>query len=115
MPQRPRRRGITEEGLQQVPHPARVLIVNLKTGAELARLRKTAEADFQFVGEQARRDPEVRAAMKRQVNNCALAQSVWSALRPAAPASSTTGTATDSADAGSAPATKTNDAGQSSH
>lgn len=77
--------GITEEGLQQVPHPARVLIVNLKTGAELARVRKTAEADFQFVGEQAVRDPEVRAAMKRQVNNCALAQSVWTAIRPAAP------------------------------
>lgn len=81
--------GITEEGLQQLPHPARILIVNLKTGAEIARLRKTAEADFQFVGEQAVRDPEVRAAMKRQVNNCALAQSVWSALRPAAPAAAT--------------------------
>jgi hypothetical protein len=74
---------ITEEALQQVPHPARVLIVNLRTGAEIARLRKTADADFQFVGEQAVRDPEVRAAMKRQVNNCALAQSVWSSLRPA--------------------------------
>ena len=76
--------GITEEGLQQLPHPARILIVNLKTGAELARLRKTADADYQFVGEQAVRDPEVRAAMKRQVNNCALAQSVWSAIHPAA-------------------------------
>jgi hypothetical protein len=80
---------ITEEGLQQVPHPARVIIVNLRTGAEIARLRKTAEADFHFVGEQAVRDPEVRAAMKRQVNNCALAQSVWSALRPAAPIADT--------------------------
>jgi hypothetical protein len=102
--------GITEEGLQQVPHPARILIVNLKTGAEVARLRKTAEADFQFVGEQAVRDPEVRAAMKRQVNNCALAQSVWSAIRPAAPAP-------DSGDAGagSALGTKTNDAGQTAH
>lgn len=77
---------ITEEGLQQLPHPARVHIVNLKTGAEVVRLRKTAEADFQFVGEQAVRDPEVRAAMKRQVNNCALAQAVWGAIRPAVPA-----------------------------
>jgi hypothetical protein len=76
---------ITQEALQQVPHPARVLLVNLKTGAEIARLRKTAAADFQFVGEQAVRDPEVRAAMKRQVNNCALAQAVWSSIRPAAP------------------------------
>ena len=74
---------ITEEALQQVPHPARVHLVNLKTGAEIARVRKTAEADFQFVGEQAVRDPEVRAAMKRQVNNCALAQAVWASLRPA--------------------------------
>jgi hypothetical protein len=95
--------GITEEGLQQIPHPARVLIVNLKTGAELARVRKTAEADFQFVGGLANRDPEVQAAMKRQVNNCALGQAVWSAIRPAAtPAPSTN-------DAG------TNDAGTSSH
>ncbi|MDB4938843.1 MAG: hypothetical protein JWP87_5815 [Labilithrix sp.] len=86
--QDPRDAGtITEEGLQQVPHPARVLIVNLRTGAEIARLRRTADADFQFVGEQAVRDPEIRAAMKRQVNNCALAQSVWSALRPSAEAS----------------------------
>ena len=77
---------ITEEGLQQVPHPARVLIVNLRTGAEIARLRKTAEADFQFVGGQPVSDPETRAAMKRNVNNCALAQSVWSSLRPSAPA-----------------------------
>jgi hypothetical protein len=73
---------ITQEALQQVPHPARVHIVNLKTGAEIARVRRTAEADFQFVGEQAVRDPEIRAAMKRQVNNCALAQAVWAAIRP---------------------------------
>lgn len=80
---------ITEEALQQVPHPARVHIVNLKTGAEIARVRKSAAADFQFVGEQAVRDPEVRAAMKRQVNNCALAQQVWSAIRPTTATSDT--------------------------
>jgi hypothetical protein len=74
---------ITQEALQQVPHPARVHIVNLKTGAEIARVRRTAEADFHFVGDEAVRDPEVRAAMKRQVNNCALAQAVWGAIRPA--------------------------------
>ena len=77
---------ITEEALQQVPHPARILIVNLRTGAEIARLRKTADADFQFVGGRPVHDPETRAAMKRQVNNCALAQQVWSSLRPSAPA-----------------------------
>lgn len=74
---------ITQDALQQVPHPARVHIVNLRTGAEIARVRRTADADFHFVGEQAVRDPEVRAAMKRQVNNCALAQAVWGAIRPA--------------------------------
>jgi hypothetical protein len=84
---------ITEEGLQQVPHPARILIVNLRTGAEIARLRKTADADFQFVGGQPVHDPETRAAMKRQVNNCALAQQVWSSLRPSAPAAETAGDA----------------------
>ena len=78
---------ITEEALQQVPHPTRVHIVNLKTGGSIASLRKTAEADFTFVGERAVRDPETLAAMKRQVNNCALAQQVWSTLRPVTPTS----------------------------
>ncbi|MBX3188201.1 MAG: hypothetical protein KF819_14360 [Labilithrix sp.] len=86
---------ITQEALQQVPHPARVHIVNLKTGAEIARLRRTGEADFHFVGENTVRDPEVRAAMKRQVNNCALAQQVWGALKPAPTAAA--------GDAGAAP------------
>jgi hypothetical protein len=74
---------VTEESLQQVPHPARVHVVNLKTGAEVVRLRRTGDADFVFAGEKAVLDPEVRAAMKRQVNNCALAQQVWAAIRPA--------------------------------
>lgn len=88
--------AITQEALQQVPHPSRVHIVNLKSGAVIARLRRTGEADFQFVGERTVHDPEVRAAMKRQVNNCALAQQVWSAIRPApSPTASTA-----SADAG---------------
>lgn len=88
--QDPRDAGaITEEGLQQVPHPARVLLVNLRTGTEIARLRKTADADFQFVGGTPVHDPETRAAMKRQVNNCALAQQVWSSLRPSAPGADT--------------------------
>lgn len=77
---------ITEEGLQQVPHPTRVHVVNLKTGKELARLRREPEAGFQFVGEAAVRDPATIAAMKRQVNNCQLAQEVWTAIRPPADA-----------------------------
>ncbi len=73
--------AITTEALQQVAHPARVHIVNLKTKKELVRLRRTAHAEYVFAGEQAVRDPEVRAAVRRQVNNCALAQEVWSAVR----------------------------------
>lgn len=78
---------ITEDALQQVAHPARVHVVDLKTGNEVVRLRRTAEADFVFAGERTVTDPDVRAAMKRQVNNCALAQDVWSAIQPAKPAS----------------------------
>jgi hypothetical protein len=75
---------ITEEALQQVGHPARVHVFDVKTGEELVRLRKTSEAGFVFTGDRAVGDPEVRAAMRRQVNNCALAQDVWSSIRPAA-------------------------------
>lgn len=74
--------AITSEGLQQVSHPARIHLFNLKTGAELVRLRRTGRGDFHFVGEHAVRDPEVQAAMRRQVNNCALADDVWAAIRP---------------------------------
>jgi hypothetical protein len=60
--------------------------VNLKTGQEVIRLRRSAEADFRFAGERAVADPSVRAAMKRQVNNCALAQVVWASIKPSAAA-----------------------------
>ncbi|HEY8073657.1 MAG TPA: hypothetical protein VIF62_06105 [Labilithrix sp.] len=74
---------ITEEALQQVGHPTRVHVFNLKTGAEIVRLRRTVEAGFVFAGERVVVDPEIRAAMKRQVNNHALAQEVWAALKDA--------------------------------
>lgn len=70
---------ITEEALQQVPHPTRIRIVNLKTNADVARLRLQGEADAVVV-QGAVTDPGIRAAMKRQVNNCALANNVWAAL-----------------------------------
>jgi hypothetical protein len=73
--------AITEEALQQVPHPARVHIVNLKTGAVLARLRRTASAEF-HIAQGSVRDPEFQAALRRQVNNCALAQEVWASIHP---------------------------------
>jgi hypothetical protein len=72
---------LTNESLQLVAHPARVVLVNLKTGATLARLRRTGSADVVTTG--AILDPETQEALKRQVNNCSLAQQVWIALKPA--------------------------------
>ena len=77
---------VTWAEVQQVPHPTRVHVINLKTGAEVIRLRRSAEAEFRFAGERAVADPSVRAAMKRQVNNCALAQVVWASIKPPTPA-----------------------------
>jgi len=69
----------------QVPHPARVLVMNLKTGSEVVRLRRVGNADVRMIGDRALLDTEVREAVRRQVNNCALANEVWSAIRPASP------------------------------
>ena len=95
---------ITQEVLQQVAHPARVHVVNLKTNAEVVRVERTGDADFVFAGERAVIDPEVRAAMKRQVNNCALAREVWAAIKPPK-AEPTDGGVTSAADAGAKAAT----------
>jgi hypothetical protein len=75
---------VTEEHLQLVAHPARVNVVNLKTGDVVARVRRTGDASFVFAGERAVTDPDVRQAMQRQVNNCSLAQQFWGAVRPSA-------------------------------
>jgi hypothetical protein len=71
---------VTLEALTLVPHPARVHLVNLKTGHEVVRVRRTAEGAFMFAGEHAVTDPETREAMQRQVNNCALAGEVQAAI-----------------------------------
>src|SRR5262249_26483065 len=78
---------ISEEQLQQVTHPSRVHLIkfggeeNRSAAREILRLRREAEADFRFAGERTVRDPTVLAAMKRQVNNCALANMVWAAIK----------------------------------
>lgn len=79
---------ISEKELQQVAHPTRVHILKIDKGQtkEMVRVRREGDADFRFAGEHMMRDPYVLAAMKRQVNNCALAQNVWSSIHPAAPA-----------------------------
>jgi hypothetical protein len=84
----------TTEALQQVPHPVRVHVVNLESGKLEARLRRTAAGEFMVAGERAITDPEVRAAMKRQINNCALAQEVGDALAKANATGSNGATAT---------------------
>jgi hypothetical protein len=74
---------VTEEHLQLVTHPARIHVLNLKTGELVARVRRTAEKKEALqVGESRVTDPEVRAAMQRQMNNCGLAQEFWAAIRP---------------------------------
>jgi hypothetical protein len=72
--------AITGEVLQQVPHPARVFIYNIKESKLLVRLRRTGSADIINTGAQP--SEETRLAMLRQVNNCSLAQQVWTELRP---------------------------------
>jgi hypothetical protein len=74
---------VTEQHLQQLPHPTRVHLIDLRRNKEMVRLRRESEAEFRFAGEHPLRDPRVLAAMKRQVNNCALAQDVWAAIKPA--------------------------------
>ena len=68
---------ITSEVLQLVPHEARVRVMNLRTGNEVARLRRTAAGAV--YGEHG--DPETREAIRRQVNNCALAMEVAKVLQ----------------------------------
>ncbi len=77
---------VTELHLQQLPHPARAELVDLRTGKIMFRLRRSAEAEVRFAGEYAVRDPYTVSAMKRQVNNCALAQTVLAEITPADPA-----------------------------
>lgn len=68
---------IDSEALQQVAHPTRVVLYDLRKDALAFRLRREASASFRFAGEGSLRDPSVLAAMQRQVNNCALADEVW--------------------------------------
>lgn len=78
---------INEEGLQQVVHPSRVHLIDLrKTSGDpvILRVRKSGDADFQFAGASTLRSPYILAAMKRQVMNCNLAQQVTAALHPEA-------------------------------
>jgi len=78
--------AITEESLQLVKHPARVTLFNLKSGVPVFRTRKASEGGYRLSSEHAMTDPAIRDAMKRQVNNCALANDVNNALADDRPA-----------------------------
>lgn len=71
---------VNEEVLQLVPHDARVRIVNLRTGKDIIRVRRRGEGSFFFASESQPTDPDVKDAMQRNVNNCALAAQVQSVL-----------------------------------
>jgi hypothetical protein len=71
---------LTEEALQLVPHPSVVHLFDLKTNAEILRLRRVGDARVVPAGERAVTDPETVAAMQRNANNCWLANLVSAAL-----------------------------------
>jgi hypothetical protein len=71
---------ITPETLQLVRHFARVFIVDLRSGKTIVRLRRNGTGETVLSGAIA--DPETRDAVTRQVNNCALARSVWNDIAP---------------------------------
>jgi hypothetical protein len=70
-----------EEALQLVAHPTRVYLFELTQHRQLIRLRRSAEARVIPAGEHVVTDPEIRDAMQRQANNCALARAVDLALK----------------------------------
>ncbi len=72
-----------EEALQMVGHPTRVFLFQLSDGKETLSLRRSADARVIPAGEHVVTDPEIRDAMQRQANNCALARAVEASLKPA--------------------------------
>jgi len=79
---------VTEETLQLVAHPARVILFDLKADKELFRLRRSGGALVISAGERLVTDPETHDAMQRQANNCALAGLIDSAIAGSAAANS---------------------------
>ena len=72
--------AITEAALQLVSHPARVHLYDLRSHQEVVRVRRSASWEVIPAGERRVTDPETVDAMKRQANNCALANAVDAAL-----------------------------------
>jgi len=74
-----------EEAIQLAPHWARVFVLDLQKDKEILRLRRRAEGGFVFAGGKPVTDEETLDAMKRQVNNCALAQEIRGSVLPPPP------------------------------
>ena len=70
-----------EEAIQLAPHWARIHVLDLAKDKEILRVRKRADGQFIFAGGAPVTDEETLDAMKRQVNNCTLAQQVRSAIQ----------------------------------
>ncbi len=71
---------LEEQRIQRSEHAARVGIWDLQNGALLVRTRGDAAGRFVPMGKQAVQDPVTMAAQQRQVNSCALAGHVKSAV-----------------------------------
>ena len=70
-----------EEAIQIAPHWARVHVLDLKKDQEIVRVRARADGTFVMAAGKPVTDDETLDAMKRQVNNCALAQNVRAAIQ----------------------------------
>jgi hypothetical protein len=66
---------VTVSQLQQLKHPVRVFLFDLKSKKLMLRVRRSAEAGL-MLARGTMGSAETQAAMQRQVNNCALAQEV---------------------------------------
>ncbi len=69
-----------EEAVQLAPHWARIHVLDLQKNKEILRVRRRAEGQFVFASGRPVTDEETLDAMKRQVNNCALAQQVRASI-----------------------------------
>ncbi len=69
-----------EEAIQLAPHWARVHVLDLAKDKEILRVRRRAEGQFVFANGRPTTDDETLDAMKRQVNNCSLAQAVRASI-----------------------------------
>lgn len=98
---------ITEEVLQTVAHPTRVYLIDLGSGRDMIRMKRTGWATTMPATGNVILDSAQRDAIQRQVNNCNLADQIAAAVTPA-PAAATpdAGAEPGAGDAGAKDASK---------